>query len=237
MAEARARVSCQSDPTCPAQRPSVDVLYDDVWTYPATAGRAPDASFSYRYNQLSTPAPTSATCQSMWSGLCRITIHYPNHLHPLWSLPRPVLDAGGNVIGDNMCTSCHSPADAAGVVRVPAGQLDLSGGPSPDEADHLVSYRELLFTDNAQEVNMGALQDILVPGPPDPVTGLPTLVPVPVSPSMSAAGARASATFFSRFDAGGSHEGWLTPAELRLIAEWLDIGGQYYNDPFMAPVN
>ena len=42
---------------------------------------------------------------------------------------------------------------------------------------------------------------------------------------------------FSRFDAGGSHAGWLTPAELRLIAEWLDIGGQYYNDPFMAPVN
>ena len=48
---------------------------------------------------------------------------------------------------------------------MPAGQLDLSGGASPDEADHLVSYRELLFTDNAQEVNMGALQDILVPGP------------------------------------------------------------------------
>ncbi|MGQ0430093.1 MAG: hypothetical protein ACT4UQ_09190 [Gammaproteobacteria bacterium] len=235
MAEARARVSCQTD--CAAQRPSVDVLYDDVWTDPVAAGRAADAPFSYRYNQLSTVAPTSATCQSLWSGLCRITIHYPNHIHPLWSVLRQVLDAGGNVVADNTCISCHSPADAAGVVRVPAGQLDLSGGPSPDEADHLVSYRELLFTDNAQEVNMGALQDILVPGPPDPVTGLPTLVPVPVSPSMSAAGARASATFFSRFDAGGSHAGWLTAAELRLIAEWLDIGGQYYNDPFMAPVN
>ena len=143
----------------------------------------------------------------------------------------------GNVIADNTCTSCHSPVDAAGAVRVPAAQLDLSGGPSPDEADHLVSYREVLFTDNAQEVNMGALQDILVPGPPDPVTGLPTQVAVPVNPSMSAAGARASTAFFSRFDAGGSHAGWLTPGELRLIAEWLDIGGQYYNDPFMAPVN
>jgi hypothetical protein len=69
------------------------------------------------------------------------------------------------------------------------------------------------------------------------VTGDPTLVPVPVAPSMSAVGARASVPFFSRFDAGGSHQGWLTPDELRLIAEWLDIGGQYYNDPFMAPVN
>ncbi|MBX3702615.1 MAG: PD40 domain-containing protein [Steroidobacteraceae bacterium] len=235
MAEARARVSCQTD--CAALRPSVDVFYDDVWTDPVAAGRAPDASFSYRYNQLQTPAPTSATCQSLWSSLCRITIHYPDHLHPLWSVPRPVFDMDGNEIADNACISCHSPLDADQVVRVPAGQLDLSGGPSPDQADHLVSYRELLFTDNAQEVNMGALQDILVPGPPDPVTGLPTLVPVPVPPSMSGAGARASARFFSRFDAGGSHEGWLTPSELRLIAEWLDIGGQYYNDPFMAPVN
>ncbi len=235
MAEARARVSCQTD--CAALKPTVDVLYEDVWTDPIASGRAPDAPFAYRYAQLTTPAPTSATCQSNWSALCRITIHYPDHIHPIWSVPRQVLDANGNVVADNTCISCHSPVDAAGAVRVPAAQLDLSGGASPDEPDHLVSYRELLFTDNAQEVNMGALQDILVPGPPDPVTGLPTLVPVPVSPSMSAAGARASTTFFSRFDAGGTHAGWLTPAELRLIAEWLDIGGQYYNDPFMAPVN
>jgi len=235
MAEARARVSCQTD--CAAQLPSVDVVYEDVWTDEVAAGRVADLPFSYRYNVLTSPVPTSATCQSAWSSLCRITIHYPDHIHPLWSVPRQVLDAGGAVIADNTCISCHSPIDAAAAVRVPASQLDLSGGASPDQADHLVSYRELLFTDNAQEVNMGALQDILVPGPPDPVTGQPTLVPVPVSPSMSAAGARASVPFFGRFDAGGSHAGWLTPAELRLIAEWLDIGGQYYNDPFMAPVN
>ncbi|MFZ2508037.1 MAG: hypothetical protein WAW79_06175, partial [Steroidobacteraceae bacterium] len=210
-----------------------------IWTDPVAAGRAADASFSYRYSQLQTPAPlspTSANCPAKWSHLCRIVIHYPVHLQPLWTLPRLTVDAGGAVT-DRSCISCHSPTGAAGAVRVPDGQLDLSGGPSPDQADHLVSYRELLFTDNAQEVNMGALQDILVPGPPDPVTGQPTLVPVPVSPSMSAAGARASATFFSLFDAGGSHAGDLTAAELRLIAEWLDIGGQYYNDPFMAPTN
>ncbi|MCI0432194.1 MAG: hypothetical protein L0271_00900 [Gemmatimonadetes bacterium] len=234
-AEARARVSCQTD--CAALTPSVDVLYDDVWTDPIASGRAPDAPFAYRYAGLTTPAPTSPTCQSSWSALCRITIHYPDHVHPVWSVVRQVLDANGVVIADNTCIACHSPVDAMGAVRVPASQLDLSGGASADEADHLVSYRELLFTDNAQEVNMGALQDILVPGPPDPVTGLPTLVPVPVGPSMSAAGAGASTAFFSRFDAGGSHAGWLTPDELRLIAEWLDIGAQYFNNPFDAPLN
>jgi hypothetical protein len=51
---------------------------------------------------------------------------------------------------------------------------------------------------------------------------------------MSGSGANSS-SFFSKFDAGGSHAGWLTAAELRLIAEWLDIGGQYYNNPFDVP--
>ena len=55
MAETRARISCQTD--CAALLPSVDVLYDDVWTDPVAAGRPADASFSYRYNQLSTTAP------------------------------------------------------------------------------------------------------------------------------------------------------------------------------------
>jgi len=232
MAETRVRISCQTD--CAALTPSVNVIFDDVWTNPAL--RAPDPSIALRYNDLETLAPTSQACIADWSSLCRITIHYPMHLQPLWDKPRVVLDVDGvTVLEDNSCLTCHSPRDAAGAVRVPAGQLDLTGEASPEEGEHLVSFRELMFTDNAQEVNMGALQDILVPGPPDPVTGEPTLVPVPVAPSLSPAGARASTRFFSRFDAGGTHAGWLTGAELRLIAEWLDIGGQYYNDPFLAP--
>lgn len=86
---------------------------------------------------------------------------------------------------------------------------------------------------------MGALQDRLVPGPIDPNTGLPTQVGVTVAPSATAGNARGSTRFFSRFAAGGSHEGFLTPAELRLLSEWLDIGAQYFNNPFdpAAPVN
>jgi hypothetical protein len=54
---------------------------------------------------------------------------------------------------------------------------------------------------------------------------------------MSFNGANAS-RFFQKFDAGnpnGNHAGWLNPAELKLISEWLDIGAQYYNNPFAAP--
>ena len=49
---------------------------------------------------------------------------------------------------------------------------------------------------------------------------------------MSRVGALASGTFFSRFDAGGTHAGDLSTAELRLISEWLDLGAQYFNNPF-----
>ena len=36
---------------------------------------------------------------------------------------------------------------------------------------------------------------------------------------------------------GGTHAGRLSPDELRLISEWLDIGAQYYNNPFDVPAN
>jgi hypothetical protein len=82
----------------------------------------------------------------------------------------------------------------------------------------------------------GVLQDRLVQTGID-AQGQPVFSTVPVRPSMSAGGARASVAFFSKFAAGGSHAGWLSPAELRLVSEWLDIGAQYFNDPFAVPVD
>ncbi len=242
MAEVRARLSCATD--CASLVPSVDLEYADVWTDEAAAGRAKDASFALAYLDLTTPAPTSAPCIQQWTPGCRIVINYETHIHPLWSVPRPELDDMGNPVldGNGMpvthdCIGCHSPVDAAMAPRVPAGQLDLSDGPSPDEPLQFNAYRELLFPDNEQVVNMGALQDVLVQVGTDPDTGDPIFDTVGVDPSMSAAGALASDDFFAPFETGGIHEGWLTPAELRLIAEWLDVGAQYYNNPFDVPAN
>ena len=66
----------------------------------------------------------------------------------------------------------------------------------------------------------------------DPV---PVLVTVGVTPALNVAGANASTRFFPRFGPGGTHAGWLTPVELKLVSEWLDVGGQYYNNPFDVP--
>jgi hypothetical protein len=33
-----------------------------------------------------------------------------------------------------------------------------------------------------------------------------------------------------------NHAGFMTAGELRLLSEWVDIGAQYYNNPFDAPL-
>ena len=236
MAQTRARISCQSD--CAALRLLPDVVYEDVWTDPAAAGRAPDAPFAYRYADLDTAAPATAGCLTSWQSACRITIHYEAHLHPLWSKPRITLAADGvTVLADDTCTSCHSDRDAQGMPRVPAGQLELTDGASADQPLQKHAYRELLAGDNEQELVDGVLRDRMVQVGTDPVTGEPQFAPVPVPASLSAGNARASVRFFSLFAPGGSHAGRLTPAELRLVSEWADIGAQYFNDPFTAPLD
>ena len=203
--------------------PDMNVIYDDVWTDDSgTLVKA--ASFTFSYAGLQTPSPASQDCQDNWRANCRTIINYEEHIHPLWNLDR----------GVNTCTACHT---TAANTRVPDAQLDLTDGQSAEQADHFRAYRELLFDDNEQEFGAVGLQDVMVDGPIDPVTLLPTRVPVNVSPSMSASGARASRAIMNQFNAGGSHDGRLDPAELRLLIEWLDIGAQYYNDPFAVPDN
>jgi Hydrazine synthase alpha subunit middle domain len=235
MAETRTRVSCQTD--CAALEASLDLVYADVWTDPNV--RAPDGPVEYRYSGLTTSPPTTVGCVNSWSSNCRGTINYEMHIHPLWSLVRLVIDPVDmvTVLEDNTCarSGCHAPLDAMNMTAVPAAQLDLTDGLSPDEMAHFNAYRELLFTDNEQELVNGALQDRLVQNGVDAM-GNPILVTVAVNPSMSSAGANASSSF-DVFDAGGTHEGRLTAHELRLISEWLDIGAQYYNNPFDAPEN
>ena len=240
MAQVRARISCQTD--CAALKPSTNVVFDDVWTDPAR--RAPDASFAYRYSDLATAAPTSPDCVTTWQAGCRITIHYERHIHPLWGKPRVTLAADGvTVLSDDTCTRCHSNRSGAGVVQVPPGQLELTDGASADEPDQFNAYRELLATDNEQELVGGVLQDRQVQVGVDPVTGVPQFAPVPVAPPLQAGNANAPGanapfeTFFSIFAPGHTHAGRLNAAELRLVSEWVDEGAQYFNDPFTAPVN
>ena len=239
MAEVFARVN-------EIRRPTPDVIYADEWSG-AEVDPKPE-SFTYAYADLETPRPISEVCATQWAPNCRIVINYEQHIHPLWSVNREELDPVSMDVIDATCTSCHTDTDAVDAQQVPAGQLDLTDGPSPDEPLHFNAYRELLFPDNEQDLDPenGALIDVLVDSGEvledeegNPILDAngdvqPIMVTVTVQPSMSVNGARFS-SFFDVFAEGGTHEDRLTPAELRLIAEWLDVGGQYFNNPFDAP--
>ena len=233
--------------------PDPNIVFNDVWTDPTL--RAPDTSFVYRYSDLQTPAPIEPGCLSNWQSNCRIVLNYEDVIHPLFGVDRRIFDINdpGLLIRDDSCIACHSPLDAMGMVQDPAAQLDLTDGVSPDQAAHFNSYRELLFNDAEQEIVGGVLIDTLVQavdgagnllfqedangdlildGAGQPI---PVLVTINVQPTLSTAGANASPRFMVLFEPLGSHVGRLSSAELKLLSEWLDIGAQYYNNPFDVP--
>jgi hypothetical protein len=144
----------------------------------------------------------------------------------------------GNVLTDHTCTQggCHTTISAKGAavaVQAPAGQLDLTSTASNDQPLQPLSYRYLLFQEPKLVVIMGALT---------PVADANGNV-VNVGPYLNAGSANGalSSAFLGRFapGSGSTHAGYLTPAELRLISEWLDIGAQYFNNPWdpKVPVN
>jgi hypothetical protein len=253
MAEIRARVTCGTD-NCSSIEPSMNVIYRDVWSAnPLDANGDPiNPDIDYLYTDLTTASPTSLNCQTDWQWNCRSVINYETIIHPLWNQPRvvtfdddgdpatpevPLPDGNGGFVNNN-CLNCHTPRDPAdNTVRLPDGQLELQDGPSPDEPDHFHAYRELLAADIRQILVDGALVDeTRVIGQDADGNDIVELVPQP-SPA-SVAGARASSDFFDRFnDPNDQHFNILSKAEQRLIAEWLDIGAQYYNNPFDAPEN
>ncbi len=248
MAQTRMRNSATMQPT-------VDIIYDDSWTDPAVKAKA--ISFSYLYSDLDTAIPTTNNCQTAWNALCRTVINYEEFIHPLWSKVRQTFDNNGDLLEDNTCTICHNNVDLNSTLQIPAAQLDLSDGPSTDEPDHFKAYRELLIRDNVQAEIDGILQDVLVQDTDTEgnllfeldadgeqvldIDGnaIPIMVPVPANGPSMRANAANNSYFLAKFDQGSSdtHAGWLTEAELRLLSEWIDIGAQYYNNPFDAPVN
>lgn len=233
-----------------ATYPLADILYEDVWSNPQNTPLS--NAFAYAYGDMQSAIPISQSCAQNWTSLCRITINYPDHIQPLFEVDRRTFDDAGMLVSDTTCISCHTPTDSDGVTQVPAAQLDLTNQVSLDNPDQLTGYRELLFTDAEVELVDGVLLDRLVEavdGNGNPIferdedgelildpEGNPIVVMVTVSvaPSARASSALASERFFTLFETG-SHANWLSDAELKLMAEWLDLGAQYYNNPFDAP--
>ena len=204
-----------------------DMVYSDVWADARKPGAKPRAPILVRYSgnpdpadDLATPAPTD--------GL----INYPEHIQPLWTRPR-----GPN--GANTCTKCH--ADTA--------KLDLRG--TYGGSGRLTSYEELLVGDPLIDPATGLPQVSLRDGVPMIERGA-ALVETMAGNAMGMtrssrlgeilygetlkAGDDARATHPNPPASAPDHSKLLNAAERRLVTEWMDLGGQYVNNPFAGGV-
>lgn len=232
-----------------------NLAYEDNWTNPVV--QQPEPSFVMDYRELTTPAPfNDPACLDNWTKDCRIVINYLEHIQPLWEVCRPQMDNKSCTSCHDKADNVNSDKCTGG--GGPGGDLVLSGDPDPWNPLEVASYVQLFEPDYYQQNINGEWIAVTDPDLDCPVgvQGDLTILPDPevcfTRRIMSARGAIASARFFKLFDndtdddayeievtgaTGGNnsrdlsfHKGTLTLAELRLIAEWLDIGGHYYND-------
>ncbi|HWG75244.1 MAG TPA: hypothetical protein VN660_00445 [Steroidobacteraceae bacterium] len=214
-----------------AATPSMDVDFTDPWL----GGGTGNEPFQLRYDDLTTPLPTSQACAlpGGWTDVCRSVINYPSappatatvavtgNIEPLWDKCRPstapVCQTPTNppTPGPATCSACHNASTAA------TGYLDLADGASANNNNVENSYQQLMNPFSVTSV--------------DPVTG--QTVVTQVRGAEFASGSAAGSHFFQFFETPDTtHAGLLSPAEMRLLSEWVDIGAQYFNNPFNAPL-
>lgn len=235
---------------------SGNMIFEDVWADQRIS--SPASSISLDYRNLSTPIPVNdPACLDNWTKDCRIVINYLEHIQPMWDLCRPQLDNRSCTSCHDKAD--NSPQDKCPGGGGSGGDLILSGDPDPWNPSEVASYVQLFEPDyyqvNIDGVWVEVLESELAATCPDGVQGDLTVLPDPnicfTRRIMSARGAIPSARFFQLFDddidddayevdasASGNnnqdlsfHMGALSATELRMIAEWLDAGGHYYNDP------
>ncbi len=231
-----ANTDCAATP-CNAATPSVDVIYQGT-------GSPGDRSIDLAYSKMTTPSPAvPQTCENNWTAVCRIIINYPPSapgaantspaiVEPLWSVDR----------GPHACINCHTstttktvsctPAGSTTPINVnvgvaPAGGLDLSTDPAQLPTAQDRSYVQLVATHTTSSFSLDAAcapvrTDTQLPG--------------------SITNGSADASQFFKVLTGRSvgtvnHKAFMSASELRLVAEWADVGAQYYNNPFAAPLN
>jgi hypothetical protein len=200
---------------------ATDLVHSDVWADTTQAGVTARASIVVRYTGNANPTDDLATAAPV-NGI----INYADHIAPLWTRSR-----GTN--GVDTCTNCHS--DTA--------KLDLRG--TVAGSGRLVSYEELLVGD-----------PVIDPATGQPVTRLEEGIPVIVRNAAlveNMAGGAEGITRSSRLGeimfgellkassgartahpnppaTAPDHATLLNAAEKRLLTEWMDLGGQYFNN-------
>jgi Hydrazine synthase alpha subunit middle domain len=198
-----------------------DLVHADNWADTTKPGVTARAAVVARYTGNANVADDLATAVPA-NGI----INYPDHIAPIWTRSR-------GTAGANTCTNCHSD---------PA-KLDLRA--TVAGTGRLVSYEELLIGD-----------PVIDPVSGQPVTRLEDGVPVVVRNAPLVDNMAGNALGFTRASRLGEimfgeqlkasaeartahpnppasapdHSTLLNLAEKRLVTEWMDLGGQYFNN-------
>ena len=200
-----------------------DQSFTDIWADTTRAGIVARASIAVRYTGNASAADDLVTAAPV-NGI----INYPQHVAPIWTRPR-------GTGGVNTCTNCH--ADSA--------RLDLRATASG--TGRLTSYEELVLGDPVIDAVTGLPVVRVEEGVPMVVRGA-ALVETSSGGAvgMARSSRLAEIVFGETLKAGSAalaahpnppmtapnHATLLNAAEKRLVTEWMDLGGQYYNNPF-----
>ena len=219
--ETMAATRTKADPSALNLNP--DMVSTDVWADTSKPGVTARAAITMRYTGNASAADDLATAVPV-NGI----INYPDHIQPLWTRSR-------GVAGANTCINCHTDpakldlrATTSGTGRLSSYEELLVGDPVIDATTGLPQVR---IEDGVPEIVRGAA---LVETMGDNATGMArsSRLTEIMSGDTLKAGADALTAHPKPSGTAPDHSTMLNLAEQRLIAEWMDIGGQYYNNPF-----
>jgi hypothetical protein len=211
-------------------------VFTDGWADTTRAGVSARPAIALHYTGNTNPADDLTTPVPQ-----RGYVNYPDHIQPIWEKVR-----GPN--GAHTCVACHGETARTNLMGTVSG------------TGRIFSYEELLMGEPVLDPVTGQPRIRVVNGVPEVVRG-PALVNTS-SGAMNTAGqarkSRLTEILFGQSLLAGSearvaypappastptvasvpdHSQLLNKAEKRLIAEWMDLGGQYVNDPFTAAGN
>jgi len=239
-----------------------DITFEDYWTDPAVRVADSSFGYLYENLETTSPASATClpTLPAKWDFKCRVVINYEQHIHPLWSLSRD--NGVTDNTCTNCHTNFNETLMLQQVPDAQLDLTDGFSGQEPeqfksyrelfntDQGEQLDAMGALV---NIQIEQIVPIVDANG-NPVLDINGDPTfntiLIDDPAArtlTSMSANSARVS--YFlekmteTELSAGRTlkpstapdyldHSTFMSADELRLISEWLDIGAQYFNDPF-----
>ena len=203
--------------------PSTHITYTDIWSDDSISGVSKGSNININYNGLN--SLSAASISKLDNGI----INYEEHIQPLWSLDR----------GASTCTGCHNNNDPDDLGQFGSQGLDLRAVEAG--SGRFVSYEELLIGDPVLDsdgnpvFNLDDGEIVLERSEPYVRAGISINSGLARGSYLVEKLAEEELRAPQILNPNGQlvdHSVMLNDSELRLMTEWIDIGGQYFNEAY-----